>query len=85
MIKSQNEPSGKISVNNRTQLAILEPDIIQIETDILDLHVTAERDPTAAEPAPIWRRIGDAGAQEAVVPLAHGFHLGLGDGGRQVA
>ena len=78
-------PSGKISVNNRPQLTILQPNIIQVEANIFDFNISAEGDPAAAEPASVRRRIGDTGAQKAVVPLAHGLHLALGDGGWQVA
>ncbi len=74
-------PSRKISVNYRSQFAILQPNIIQVKTNILDFNVSAEGDPTAAEPASVRRRICNAGAQKPVVSLAHGLNLALGDGG----
>ena len=77
-------PPGQVPVDNGPQLAVLQPDIVQVEADVLDLHVAAEGDPAAAEPPSVRGRVGDGRPHEAVIAATHGLHLVFGDGGGQV-
>ena len=45
--------------------------VVQIPADLLDVDVALESDPATPEPAPLGLWVGDGGAQEARVPLAH--------------
>ena len=41
---SYGAPSHEVSIDDWSELAVLEPDVVEVEADVLDLHVTPAQD-----------------------------------------
>lgn len=58
--------------------------VVQAVTNLLDLNIPFESDPTSTKPSSFWLRISNGSPQESRVPFAHGLYFLFGDGGSQI-
>ena len=68
-------PTHEIPVNYWSELTILKPDIVEVETDFFYLYVSLEGDPASPKPAPVRCRVSYSCAQKSIVPKRFKFHL----------
>ena len=58
--------------------------VVQAVTNLLDLNIPFESDPTSTKPSSFWLRISNGSPQESGVPFAHGLHFLFGNGWSQI-
>lgn len=79
-----NSPA-QIAVDNGSQFALSQPDVVEIPANLFDVCVSFKRDPSATHPASFRLRISQSNAQKSMISGANGVHFLLGDGGRKIS